>query len=253
MRLDPFHDGLDGPFLFVIGDFNGDGRVDIVEGFSDLVTYLGLAPTDLSVTLNHSGNFLQGQSNAVFTSTVSNSGPSRSAGEVTLSYTLPDALSFVSATGAGWSCSPQSCKRSDPVDAGAIYPPVTITVNVSVTASPELSVSARVSIYGMSDPNPANDTATDRVTVVQYQTIVFGTLSDLVFGAPPFTLTAGATSALPVSYTASGNCTLHGAVVTLTAAGSCTITASQAGNSLTCPRRPWCAGLRLAPYPHRWA
>ncbi len=48
-------------------------------------------------------------------------------------------------------------------------------------------------------------------------------------GDPPFTVSATASSGLPVSFAASGNCTVNVALVTLTGAGSCTITASQAG------------------------
>jgi hypothetical protein len=44
-------------------------------------------------------------------------------------------------------------------------------------------------------------------------------------------VSATSSSGLPVSFGASGNCTVSGATVHLTAAGSCTITASQAGNA----------------------
>ena len=63
------------------------------------------------------------------------------------------------------------------------------------------------------------------------QTISFGPLADKTFGAPPFAVSATASSGLPVSFAASGNCTVTGDVVTITGAGSCTITASQAGDA----------------------
>ena len=63
------------------------------------------------------------------------------------------------------------------------------------------------------------------------QTIRFDQLANKTFGDPPFAVSATATSGLPVSFTASGNCVVNGSVVTLTASGTCTITASQAGNS----------------------
>jgi CSLREA domain-containing protein len=63
------------------------------------------------------------------------------------------------------------------------------------------------------------------------QTITFGALANKTFGNPDFTVSATATSGLPVSFGASGNCTITGTTVHLTGAGSCTITASQAGNS----------------------
>jgi uncharacterized protein YjiK/phosphodiesterase/alkaline phosphatase D-like protein len=63
------------------------------------------------------------------------------------------------------------------------------------------------------------------------QTIAFNPLGNKTFGNAPFTVSATASSGLPVSFAASGNCTVAGNLVTLTAAGSCTITASQAGNA----------------------
>ena len=63
------------------------------------------------------------------------------------------------------------------------------------------------------------------------QTITFGALANKNIGDPDFTVSATATSGLPVSFAASGQCTSSGNTVHITGAGSCTITASQAGNS----------------------
>jgi chitinase len=63
------------------------------------------------------------------------------------------------------------------------------------------------------------------------QTITFAALPDRTFGDADFAANATASSGLPVSFAASGNCTVSGAVVHLTSAGSCTITASQGGNA----------------------
>jgi hypothetical protein len=71
----------------------------------------------------------------------------------------------------------------------------------------------------------------DACEPVKTQTITFGALGDRTFGEPAFSVSASASSGLPVSFTASGDCTIDGASVTLTGAGSCTITASQAGNA----------------------
>jgi hypothetical protein len=62
------------------------------------------------------------------------------------------------------------------------------------------------------------------------QTIAFAPLPDRTIRDAPFVVTATATSGLPVAFRASGNCTINDATVTLTGAGSCTITASQSGN-----------------------
>jgi hypothetical protein len=63
------------------------------------------------------------------------------------------------------------------------------------------------------------------------QTIAFGTLPDVPLTTPPFPVTATASSGLPVSFSASGACTSSGATVTLTGVGSCSMTASQAGDA----------------------
>jgi hypothetical protein len=65
------------------------------------------------------------------------------------------------------------------------------------------------------------------------QTITFGILSNHAFGTAPFTVSAPASSGLPVSFasTTSTVCTVSGTSVTLVAVGPCTIQATQAGNA----------------------
>ncbi len=65
------------------------------------------------------------------------------------------------------------------------------------------------------------------------QTITFGALANRVFGTAPFTVSATASSGLPVSFasTTLTVCTVAGNTVTLVAVGACTIQATQAGNS----------------------
>jgi PASTA domain len=70
------------------------------------------------------------------------------------------------------------------------------------------------------------------------QTIAFGPLPNKTYGAPDFTVSATVSSGLPVSFTASGRCTLGDATVHLTGAGSCTVTASQPGNANYNPAAP---------------
>jgi predicted outer membrane repeat protein len=62
------------------------------------------------------------------------------------------------------------------------------------------------------------------------QTITFGPLPNKTYGDPPFTVSATASSGLPVTFTSTGPCTVSGNSVTLTGAGSCTITAQQSGD-----------------------
>ena len=92
LTLNRFHDGVTGYGPFVLGDFNGDGRVDLMEGFSGPVTYLGLAPADLAVSLAHSGNPVQGQTGLTLTSTVTDLGPAAFAGRLVETFQVPDGL-----------------------------------------------------------------------------------------------------------------------------------------------------------------
>ena len=67
------------------------------------------------------------------------------------------------------------------------------------------------------------------------QSISFTALANKTYGDPDLTVSATASSGLPVSFTAGGNCTVSGATVHITGAGSCTITASQPGNTSYAP------------------
>lgn len=71
------------------------------------------------------------------------------------------------------------------------------------------------------------------ITITQAQSITFGALSAVTYGAAPFALTATASSGLAVTYTSSNEsvATIDGSTVTIVGAGSATITASQAGDA----------------------
>ena len=73
---------------------------------------------------------------------------------------------------------------------------------------------------------------TQTFAVEQVQTITFGTLSNVTIGVAPFGISATASSGLTVSFasTTTGVCTVSGTTVTIVAVGTCSITASQAGN-----------------------
>jgi hypothetical protein len=73
-----------------------------------------------------------------------------------------------------------------------------------------------------------NATACTKAT----QTITFGALGNKVRTDPDFTVSATSDSGLPVSFGASGPCTVTGNSVHLTGPGDCTITASQAGDGV---------------------
>jgi hypothetical protein len=77
------------------------------------------------------------------------------------------------------------------------------------------------------DLAPASTTIT--VAPPLTQTITFNTLSDRTYGAAAFTLTASASSGLPVSYGTTGPCSASGTTLSITGVGTCSVTASQAG------------------------
>jgi uncharacterized protein (TIGR03437 family) len=64
------------------------------------------------------------------------------------------------------------------------------------------------------------------------QTITFGSLSNQTYGVSPFSLSASSTSGLTVSFasTTMSVCTVSGTTLTVVGGGTCSITASQAGN-----------------------
>jgi hypothetical protein len=84
---------------------------------------------------------------------------------------------------------------------------------------------------GDSNWNPAPQVVETVTAQKAAQTITFGALSNKTFGDADFNVSATASSGLTVSFGASGQCTIAGNTVHITGAGSCTITASQAGNS----------------------
>ena len=71
-------------------------------------------------------------------------------------------------------------------------------------------------------------------------TITFPALANTPFTSPPPTPAATASSGLPVSYasTTTGVCTIAGSTISFVAAGTCSITASQAGNANYAPATP---------------
>ena len=79
------------------------------------------------------------------------------------------------------------------------------------------------------------------------QTITFGPLPNMSPGDPDFNVSASSDSGLPVSFAASGPCTISGATVHITGAGSCTITASQAGDLVFKPATPVLQTFAIGP------
>src|SRR5207237_3526741 len=100
---------------------------------------------------------------------------------------------------------------------------------VHITGAGSCTITA--SQAGDSNYNPATDAPQSFSISKAGQTITFGALGGKTFGDADFAVSASSDSGLTVSLGASGTCGATGSTVHITGAGSCTITASQAGNS----------------------
>jgi uncharacterized repeat protein (TIGR01451 family) len=134
--------------------------------FTPAPTAGNAAATDLSLGKTTSGPFSVG-SNGVYSLTVTNVGAADTNAPITVTDTLPNGLSFVSADGGTrWSCSSSgqtvTCTTVKPILAGAASS-ISLTVNVGTAAYPTVTNSAKVSYPG--DTNTANDTASRPTTV----------------------------------------------------------------------------------------
>lgn len=142
---------------YVEVDESGAGNAPVI-----LLPTPGLKPfvnlgVQLAISKMHSGNFTQGQNGATYTVTVSNPGAVPTNGVVTVTETAPSGLTFVSMSGSGWTVVGNVATRSDVLNSGASYPPLTVTVNVASDAtSPQVNQSS-VSGGGTPQPVYAND------------------------------------------------------------------------------------------------
>jgi hypothetical protein len=108
----------------------------------------------------------------------------------------------------------------------------TCTVNgnqVHLTGAGACTITA--SQDGNANTNPAAPVARTFSIGKASQQITFAALANKTFGDGDFSINATASSGLPVSLAAGGNCTLNGNQAHLSGAGECTITASQDGDT----------------------
>lgn len=109
------------------------------------------------------------------------------------------------------------------------------TITLSAIAMKAGSATLTTSLLQSNEAATVNAAATT-LAVLQSQSINFAALSSKLISDPPFALSATADSGLPVSFTASGVCAVNGNQVTLSGtAGTCSITAKQAGNQSFAP------------------
>jgi uncharacterized repeat protein (TIGR01451 family) len=174
---------------------------------------------DLAVAATHSGHFTQGQTGALYTVAVSNTGGSSTTGTVTVVDTLPGKLTATAISGTGWNCAlaTLTCTRTDALAAAASYPAITVTVNVAADAPASVTNTATVS--GGGETNTANDTATDVTAITPVLTCASALSSAFdAFPAAGGSATVNVTVSAGCSWTAAS--TLGWVTLTAPASGS---------------------------------
>lgn len=154
-------------FHYRVADTVLNGLTGTAEELEIWINYSVPSSTaDLSVKSTHVGNFTQGQTNAAYTLTVTNTGTGPTSGTVSLKDVLPTGLTATSISGSGWTTNlaTMTATRSNVLPVGASYPPLTVTVNVANDAPTSVINTAQVS--GGGDTNTTNNTATDPTSIV---------------------------------------------------------------------------------------
>jgi uncharacterized repeat protein (TIGR01451 family) len=140
------------------------GVTDSVPGNDSSTDTDTLTPeADLGVTLTDSPDPVTGVQTLTYTIAVTNAGPS--APSVVVTQTLPGSVTFLSASGTGWSCGEAggvvTCTR--PSLATGAAPAITVQVTAP-PVGPTLTSTVTVS-SGATDPVPANNSDTEQTTV----------------------------------------------------------------------------------------
>lgn len=130
------------------------------------MTITGLPP-DLQLAVSHSGAFKPGQTASFKLDVANDAGAGPTTGPATVTFGVPSGLTAGTPSGKGWTCSlagqTVTCTRSDLLNNGASYPPITVPVSVASGLSGTLTASGTVS--DPEDANPAGKTATDSVDI----------------------------------------------------------------------------------------
>jgi uncharacterized repeat protein (TIGR01451 family) len=153
------------------------------------------ALVDLALDKSHAGSFTVGQQ-GTYTLAVVNNGPTADPGPQTITDTLPTGLSFVSASGQGWSCSATgpvvTCVRAAALPVGATAA-VSLVVAVGPQAAPSVVNAASVATPSQETTTTnnadADPTVVIPVSVLTLDKSVAGVDGDLV----TYTITVGNT------------------------------------------------------------
>ncbi len=114
----------------------------------------------------------------------------------------------------------------------------TLSISFAPTVSGNINGSAVLTDDALNAPSPTYATqtialqGTGTVVSLASQTITFPNPGTKTYGVAPITLSATASSGLPITYSVtSGPATVNGGVLTITGAGSVKVQAAQSGNT----------------------
>jgi len=138
---------------------------DLVILSAEVISVTNTPVSDLQITKTHAGNLTVGQ-NATYSISVKNNGPIAEPGPIVVTDTLPAGLTYISATGSGWSCGATgqlvTCTHNLNLGNNVSTGPITLTVAVSAPAFPSVTNTATVSgtnFDNISSNNSNSDTA----------------------------------------------------------------------------------------------
>ncbi len=125
--------------------------------------------SDLSINKSHVGNFEEGSAGTYTLSVSNDASASDETGTITVTDTLPTGISFVSASGTGWTCGAiiqdVTCTHPGPLVAGNSLPDISLNVLAGSAAVPSVTNTANVS-GTLPDSNLANNSSSDVTTVI---------------------------------------------------------------------------------------
>jgi hypothetical protein len=212
------------------------GTATLNSGVATLVTTsVPAGATNLTASYPGDANFLSSQSaptsvvlKAVLTVTANNLSRLLNQANPALTYTIAGFINGDTQASAttGAPLLTTTATQSSPVGS---YP---ITITQETLAAPNYNfvfVNGTLTVTGES------------------QTITFPAIANTIYGPKPITLNATASSGLPVTYTVTGPATVSGSTLTLTGAGTVTVTANQVGNGTYVAATPVSQSFTVSP------
>ena len=145
---------------------------DLVLLNAEIIAVPNVPTADLTIDMTRNTELVLNQT-ATYTLAVGNAGPYAETGPVVVSATLPAGLSYVSATGAGWSCANSgnivTCSREGSLAVGAVVPAITLTVLVDASGTLTNTASVAGQLFDNNSGNSSDsDTATSTASASVY-------------------------------------------------------------------------------------